>query len=721
MKVKELPSKKAKSSLKKLLFDYPLHKVSYRRVAVALTIFFVPLLIVGSFLYRSQPSLTVGNPSPKTFKAPRTITLDDEEATISARALAERQVDKVFNFDPRALGRVKTNIAEFFKAVRQTQKTATAATAQAKIEMLKRGVDSQISEEVLGEVLQLSDVKLSELEAKTSEIASQILGGRVTEDNLDSKRDDFRTIAEAVVFTGTGNQIVAEVGSTYLETNYQYDVEETGRLRRQAAARVEPVVISKVEGETIVREGEVVTDEGLKILEELGFLQPGVDWKALTGLALLIISLMVSVGLYFARFAREIYLDNGSLYLLALITGGVILIGRLLSPFFSPFLIPISGTAMVAAIVFSAPVAVVVLLVASLLTAIMIDQSAAFLTVMIVGGILSVFLVGRVRERSDLFRATVGVALGLGLVALAVNILGDATFYETISGAGWGILGGFFAAILTIGGLPFLESVFNITTDLRLLELANPNHPLLRELMIKAPGSYNHSVIVGNLVESAAEAVGANPILARTGAYYHDIGKIRRPLFFIENQLGGDNPHDHTKPNLSCLIITAHVRDGVELARRYRLPREVVEIIRQHHGNSLVTYFYYRAKEKIVKEDVSEEEFRYPGSKPRSREAALIMMADAVEAAARTLTKPSPTRIEQFVKKIIDGKLSDGQLDESQLTLADLEKVGKIFASVLTGIYHSRLEYPEGKIDGKLKSEATNYDNSRRKQAESPG
>ncbi len=256
------------------------------------------------------------------------------------------------------------------------------------------------------------------------------------------------------------------------------------------------------------------------------------------------------------------------------------------------------------------------------------------------------------------------------------------------------------SAVLTLGALPILENLFHITTNLRLVELSNPHHPLLEELIIKAPGTYNHSVMVSNLSERAARAVGASPVLSRVGAQFHDVGKIKRPLFFVENQMG-KNPHDRTNPTLSFLVITSHVKEGIELARQHRLPSELVNIIEEHHGTSLLNYFYNRALEKGLSSGLTKESFRYPGRKPQTKEAALVMLADSVEAASRTLRKPTPSRIEELINRIIKEKLEDGQLDESNLTLGDLNKIAQSFKEVLISVFHARVEYPDLKTNGK--------------------
>jgi putative nucleotidyltransferase with HDIG domain len=248
---------------------------------------------------------------------------------------------------------------------------------------------------------------------------------------------------------------------------------------------------------------------------------------------------------------------------------------------------------------------------------------------------------------------------------------------------------------LTTGLLPFFESAFGLLTPMRLLELANPNHPLLRKLLLEAPGTYHHSLIVGNLAEAAAEAVGADPLLCRVGAYYHDVGKTKRPAFFVENQMTKENPHDKIAPSLSHLIITSHVRDGLELQEQYRLPSSIRDICAQHHGTTVLWYFYNKALEQDKSGNVSIDSYRYPGPKPQSKEAAIVMLCDAVEAAVRSMARPTPQRIEAVIRKIIRDRLQDGQLDESQLTLRDLDKAAEAFMQTLNGIYHPRIEYPD--------------------------
>lgn len=257
-----------------------------------------------------------------------------------------------------------------------------------------------------------------------------------------------------------------------------------------------------------------------------------------------------------------------------------------------------------------------------------------------------------------------------------------------------GAIGGVAAAILSIGLLPYLEQAFRITTSEKLLTLARPNHPLLQRLLLEAPGTYYHSILVGNLAETAADKIGADPILSRVGAYYHDVGKIQRPYFFVENQANMENPHAKLSPSLSTMIVTSHIRDGLEFCREYKLPEVVADIVGQHHGTSLVSYFYKQAAEGEHGECIIEEDFRYEGPKPQTKEAALIMLADGCEAAVRSIAKPNMSRIENTVRRVINERLRDGQLNECDLTLRDLNMIGDVFIRVLCSTCHSRIEYP---------------------------
>ena len=288
------------------------------------------------------------------------------------------------------------------------------------------------------------------------------------------------------------------------------------------------------------------------------------------------------------------------------------------------------------------------------------------------------------------------IILAIKLFCSKSSIISILTLQEIIGG----FIGGNLNSLLVIGIIPAIELLFNYTTDLRLIELGNLEHPLLKEFLIKAPGSYHHSMLVGNLAEAAAEAISANPLLARVGSYYHDIGKINKPKYFIENIDSKENKHEKLTPFMSALILISHVKDGVELVQKYKIGDEIIDIIKQHHGTSLIKYFYNKAlelKKQGLKDEIDEKDFRYPGPKPQTKEAGIVMLADVVEAASRSLHEPTPARIKGLVKNLVDSYYNDGQLDECELTLKDLTKIKEIFTKILTGIFHQRIEYPDDK------------------------
>lgn len=301
----------------------------------------------------------------------------------------------------------------------------------------------------------------------------------------------------------------------------------------------------------------------------------------------------------------------------------------------------------------------------------------------------------RLQQRNDILYSSIYIAAFNMIITFSMGTLISNNILDVIKKTGYAGAGSVLAAILTIGFLPLFESMFDIVTVIKLLELSNPNNPLMRKLLMEAPGTYHHSVLVANLAELAAEAVGGNPVLARIAAYYHDVGKTKRPYFFKENQTGKENPHDKISPNLSTLIITSHVKDGLEMAKENNLPKVIQDIIQQHHGTTLVKYFYYTAKNNAENpEEIKEEDFRYMGPIPQFKESGIIMLADGVEAAVRSIPDPTKGKIEEMVNNIIKDKLNTGQLDDCDLTLKDLDKIRESFLKSLNGIYHQRIEYP---------------------------
>ncbi len=402
------------------------------------------------------------------------------------------------------------------------------------------------------------------------------------------------------------------------------------------------------------------------------------------------------------------YLENYKmLLLLGILVTGTLLIGRIFAYLLEGlniglalpdgtsyiFGIPLPLGAMLVTLIFDFHTAIIFSFALSLISGIWLDNPF-YPVYTFIGSLTAAFSVIRCKRRSALIKGGLYVSCVNMITAGVVLLLAENLFSEAaLSAFLFAAISGILVASIVSVLLPAIESIFGITTDISLVELLDLDQPLMRNLMISAPGTYHHSVIVGNLAEAAAEAVGANPLLARVTAYYHDIGKIKMPEYFVENQPSTVNKHEKLTPHMSSMILTSHVREGVDLARHYKLPKLVVDIIHQHHGTSLITYFYQKALEQSL--DTQQENYRYPGPKPQTRVAAIVMMADAVEAASRALTNPTPARISDLVEKIINSIFLDGQIEECELTLKDISEIKKRFTLILTGIFHKRIEYPD--------------------------
>jgi putative nucleotidyltransferase with HDIG domain len=366
-----------------------------------------------------------------------------------------------------------------------------------------------------------------------------------------------------------------------------------------------------------------------------------------------------------------------------------------IDPFLLMYIVPLASGSMLAALLVDIHTAIVFTVITSLIGGLWLNNPLYSIFVF-ASGLTGAFGVIRCSKRSSIWRAGFSVSLVCVLTALLITLFrGNLLTIEPFLAAGLAFLNGIIVTTLVSANLPLFEHLFKQTTDISLLELLDLNQPLMRELLVEAPGTYHHSIIVGNLAEAAAEAVGVNPLLARVSAYYHDIGKIKMPDYFIENQIASVSKHDKLAPRMSSLILLSHVKEGVELAKKHNIPQVIIDIIQQHHGTSIQTFFYQKAKEQHDKiAPLSEEDFRYPGPKPHSRVAALVLMADAVEAASRVLTDTTPARVSLLVDRIINHCFIDGQLDNCELTFKDIREIRSHFVYLLTSMYHKRINYP---------------------------
>jgi cyclic-di-AMP phosphodiesterase PgpH len=432
------------------------------------------------------------------------------------------------------------------------------------------------------------------------------------------------------------------------------------------------------------------------------FLHVGPGWQNALALLLFTGMVMTLFIFYFRHDHPEILHDEEAVMLLGLLAvGSVWMIGLWWQmaqsyAWFSPFGIPLAAASILTALLLQARLAIILTMVLSLLFGVIHGFSMEGALVMFFGGLTGVARSLSVRTRQDVTRAGLWVALVQGLAVAVIGLWRHWPADVILLGVTWALGGGVLSALAALSLLPYLESFFSRLTNIKLLELADVNHPLLKRMSLEAPGTYHHSLIMASLAEAAATSIGANGLLCRVGAYFHDIGKMVKPEYFVENQGALGNPHDPLPPTMSRLVIQSHVKDGVALGRQYGLDKGILDFITMHHGTSRIEYFYRRAIEQSEElETVDEDEYRYPGPKPHSRETAILMLADSVEASVRTLEQPTHQRLQDQVQKIIDAKLGDNQFESVPLTLGELHSITDSFVNTLTGIYHSRIRYPE--------------------------
>lgn len=658
-------------------------------------VFTVLVAVLSLDQFPDRVALEAGQVSPKTIKADRDVYITNEKATEEARRRAAKQVEPVYSYDPNAVLLSDQKVVETFDllsdiALIRSQEAVDEAQLAEKI----RALPIQLAPDSIELVTSADAQTLLELKTTTSHVLYDLMNGGITEDALAPLRnslpevlsDQLATIAEE--YRPTVLQILSES----LSANKEPDFEATQRAEQEAMAAVEPKLSFVPNGKKIVGEGELVSEGDIQVLKALGIYKPKLDTKRLAGYALLVFSLMLLVLAFMAKEKPEHFQSRRHLILLGAIVVATAIICRMLIGL-SLYLAPVAIGSILVTMLLSGGLGLLVTGALAIYVG-ALSSSLAASAVTFITGAVAVMALSNVSNRSRVIWASLMVGVTNMLGAVTFTLMGGAEFASSVNDVGFGLLNGFLSAWLAVGALPMLEYFFGITTHLRLLDLSNQSEPLLQQLTREAPGTYQHSMMVANLAEQAARDIGADALLCRVGAYYHDIGKMKRPRFFIENQMGMENPHDKLNPSLSTKIIHSHVKDGIEMARQHRLPDVLVDFIAQHHGTSLVGYFFHQARSRST-EPVVEEDFRYPGPKPQTRESAILMLCDGLEAAARTLSNPTPEKICELVQKMVKHNLDDGQLDECDLSLKDINRIKESLTRSLQGIYHTRIEYPD--------------------------
>jgi putative nucleotidyltransferase with HDIG domain len=524
--------------------------------------------------------------------------------------------------------------------------------------------------------------------------------------SLDAVQQNVRDDYEGLLLAdSTDAQFIGEIAASLLRPNLEFSPLETERKRELALGAIEPEEVEFKAGQRLIAKNQRITEAHRKWLMAMAQQRSGRGieagfWQYLLPILARVLFIafvyLTFLALFFQfRGAAEFRVSRILPLLVILVSTLVVVYLGSQEWGLSLYLLPTAAGVLLAVILYDLRIAMLVTMTLSLLLGILFNFNFEIALFTMVAGTTVSFSMREVQKRSYFYRATIYLALALAASAFILESLKFTEADEIWRQCGFAVGNAVLATVITMVLLPIFEFLFSFTTDVTLLELSDLNRPLLKRLALEAPGTYQHSLVVGNLAEAAAKEIGANPLLARVGAYYHDIGKIAISEYFVENQFGIKSKHEELAPSMSALVIGSHIKRGVELAEEANLPDRMVEFIEEHHGTSTMTYFYHKAKEQTDgSEEVSEAEYRYPGPRPRSKETAIMMIADTVEAASRTLDDPKPSRIRSLIRRLMNDKFQTGQLSDSSLTLADLKKIEDAFVKVLIGIFHARIDYP---------------------------
>ncbi len=670
-------------------------KRSIKNSLIALLFFASLFFILSTSLNPEKFDLEIGQKAPEDIRAPKDI--EDKTGTELARQKVASMVDPIYKLNLGVHVEVKKDIEKFFLLVYRLRSDEELTEAE-KITQLTSKNDLNIGTVNTRAAITAPLEKLKYLESYINEIATQNMNAGINVEDLQKQKSSIKEyITNLDEFDNELKDLAISIIYATIRPNKFLDEEATNKEIELAKENVDKVIIRK--GDNIIREGEVITGGRLELLRELGILteESRFDFVLYIGIAAVALVIELLIIAYIAAFNRGLLAKPKRLLMVYFIFISTLIISRAVQGI-SIYLIPIAASSMLLSILLESRLALLINLCLTILISIITGNNITFIAMALVGGTVGAFSVINTQQRANIFIAGIVISIINMITIVGIGFINSSEVMETLTSGFYGLLNGLFCSVLTVGSLPAWESVFNIVTPLKLLELSNPNQPLLKKLLIEAPGTYHHSIIVGNLSESAADALGVNSLLARAGAFYHDIGKTKRPYFFKENQLTYDNPHDKLDPYLSSTIIMDHVKDGVELAKKHKLPVEIRDFIEQHHGTTLVAYFYHEAKTEKDGNNIDEKDFRYTGPKPRTKETAIVMLADSVEAAVRSLSSPTREKVEELIEKIIQNRLEDGQLDESNITLKELGKIKKSFLKVILSIFHERIEYPDSDI-----------------------
>ncbi len=659
-----------------------------RAAAITLLIALATALVVAQNLLPYQLNMRPGDVANRDVNSPRSVKYESVIKTQEARAAAAARIPD--QFDSVAVTQQVQALQTLGSKVSDLRQSKTSGPDRAAELSL---LEPQLSDAERVYLLQADSATVASVFKNAEDILQALMTSGIKPETRNSAADTAVTRANALGLDRTGASTVASLVRDYLRPNYQ--AAETATNRQQAMDAVPPVFETVRSGETIIRKGDVVTPFQLEEAQQVGLLAPRADWSRIMATLILVLVLFALALGYLIQFRPNITRDPRQLLMLGGLVLAIVLIAKVVVPIDprAQYAVPMAAVPLLVAELMDTGLGIVVAFAVGLLTGIVADNVLELTLIGFFGGAAGAIYIHRLERLGQWVTAGALVAGAQFATVVSLELIqSHLSLNDILSLGAIAASGGVVAALIAAGSVSFLGDLIQVVTPMKLMELMAPNNPLLRRLMVSAPGTYNHSIVAANLAEAAAEAVGANAVMARVGCYFHDIGKIRRPHFFVENQADIGNIHENLSPTTSSDILNAHVTEGVELLKQYRFPTAIQEIVQQHQGTTVKKYFYRQALAQGL--DLREDDFRYPGPRPRSKEAAIVMMADTVEASARTLKDRSTESIREHVHRMIQGFVRDGQLDECDLSFFDLRKMEDAFSNMVVSIYHARIEYP---------------------------
>ena len=648
----------------------------------------------------SGPDVKAGQVAAQDVLAPRTASYESEILTEQQREQAARLVSPIYTSTDLSIARQQVDLLRDVLAYISSVRADAFASTEQKLSDLTALQDIKLRQDTALKILPLTDARWQVIQQEAISVLEQTMRTTIREDRVEEAR---RGVPARISLSLPEEQaaIVAELVTAFVTPNSLFSQELTDEARQDARDAVEPVSRSFVTGETIIQRGRVVTDLDIETLQELGLLEKGDPLQEQLGVAGVVLLALLAGGVIIAR-RTTLLLQPRSLTLVTLLFLIFLVSARLTIPGHTvlPYLFPLAAFSLTLSTLFGVELALMLILPLGILTTYGLPNALDLFFFFLMSAIFGVFALGRAQRISAFLRAGLASTLAGALTVIAYRLTGsletDLLGMTTLIGAA--AFNGMISAVLAVILQYLLAEFVGLTTPLQLMDLSRPDHPLLQFILRRAPGTYQHSLQVANLAEQAAEQINADALLTRVGALYHDSGKAINPAFYIENQIAGAaNPHDDLEPTTSAAIIIRHVTDGLELAQKYRLPQRIRDFIGEHHGDSITRYQYGKALEAAHngEEALDPENFRYPGPRPRSRETAILMLADSSEATTRAKNPPNEEELRKVIRQVVTSRLEEGQLDDTNLTLRDLNTIIDSFTATLKGVFHPRIEYPK--------------------------